>query len=342
MYYVLYDRNLKPIGSSYLLESWSRIRRSYDFDSMSIEGEQIPLSADPFIVVINDKQGKISFSGLASTPESIEKTKKTKITLKDYKTLWNTDILIPNSKLMRRYLFQEIEDFLIVWSMSCDTGLPSVSWDISQIMDIEIEESLTKAQSIFLYDTLSGLLSLYNVYVETELDLYRKTLKFIFKKAGIESVSIRLKDFNIHSVEKSFGDFNRVSIYSKSLSLVQSWGITEDNNIVKISEDTQSLIYPAKVKNFIADSDSAEDINNALYEAVLELSQNRYQENIDIDIQQGKSIIDLGAVDFSYSVNTYIEGERYRTLPVGEIETDSKGKHILRLGYRMQELTQEI
>jgi hypothetical protein len=29
-------------------------------------------------------------------------------------------------------------------------------------------------------------------------------------------------------------------------------------------------------------------------------------------------------------------------LPVGEIETDSKGKYIVRLGHRIQELTQEL
>ena len=341
MYYVLYDRSLKPIGSSYLLESWSRVKRSYDFDSMTIEGEQIPLSADPFLVVVNDRQGRLSFSGLASTPDSNEKTKKTKISLKDYRTLWNTDVML-SGKPKKIYLDQEIDALLSAWKSTCVTGLPSVSWDLSRITSILIKESIEGSQNIFLKDVIFGLLSIYNIYVEPVLDLYRRTLTFVFKPSGKNSVSIRLKDFNISNVEKSFGDTNRVRVYNKSLSLMQYWGLTQDNRVIKISSETEDLLYPAKIKNYIADSDEAEDVNNTVVEAVLELAQNRYQENIDIDIQQGKSIIDLSQVDFSYSVNTYIDGEKYKVLPVGEIETNSKGKHILRLGHRMQELTQEM
>ena len=78
MYFVLYDRHLNSIGETYILEDWSRIQRAVDFDETRISGEQIPYSADPFCVVINDRQGKQVFSGLASTPSTDEKNFKFK------------------------------------------------------------------------------------------------------------------------------------------------------------------------------------------------------------------------------------------------------------------------
>ena len=77
MYFVLYDRHVKSIGETYILESWNRIQRATDFDEMKIVGEEIPQEANPFFVVVNDRQGKQLFSGLASTPSIDDKTKKT-------------------------------------------------------------------------------------------------------------------------------------------------------------------------------------------------------------------------------------------------------------------------
>ena len=66
------------------------------------------------------------------------------------------------------------------------------------------------------------------------------------------------------------------------------------------------------------------------------------KENIDLDAQKFKSIIDLTNADFSYDVEVYADNGYYKSLPIGEIETDSKGKHIVRIGHRVQELTQEL
>ena len=122
--------------------------------------------------------------------------------------------------------------------------------------------------------------------------------------------------------------------------------MTENNKVVKLPT-TENVIYPAKNRNFIAeepkdDLTETQAINDAIYEAVMGLARNRYQENIDLNAQQYKSIIDLTNIDFSYKINVYTNEGKYKVLPVGEIETDSKGKHIVRLGNRIQELTQEL
>ena len=59
MYFVLYDKDLKSIGETKILERWNRVQRATDFDDISITGEQILYSANPFLVVINDRQAVI-------------------------------------------------------------------------------------------------------------------------------------------------------------------------------------------------------------------------------------------------------------------------------------------
>lgn len=350
MYFVLYDRNLKSIGETYILESWSRTLRAVDFDEIKIVGEQIPYSANPFLVVVNDRQGRQMFSGLASTPSIDDKTKKTSLTLKDYLTLFNTEIIIDWDTFTGRTVAQYIEFLLTTWLEQTDVGLTNINWDCSNIKDKNLDTDIynfTGKENVFLYDLISDAINYYNLYTEYFLNIAKKQLTFSFKKANIATLSIRLSDFGINSIEKSFGDYNRVNIYTHEFVKNQEWALTEDNNVVKLPDNQSPLIFPAKYRNFIAEEPNEkltenDAINNAVYDAVMGLVQNRYQENIDLNAQQYKSIIDLTNINFSYIIKVYTNEGEYKDLPVGEIETDSNGKHIIRLGYRIQELTQEL
>ena len=346
MYFVLYDRFLKSIGETYILESWNRTQRATDFDELKIVGAEIPQNANPFLVVINDKQGKQMFSGLASTPAIDDKTKKTSLSLKDYLTLLNSEIIIDWDSFTGLTVASLIDFVFNSWLEQVDVGLSNIICDTSSISNIELDTELYNfegKENVLAYDLISDAINYYDLYNETKLDLRNKTLTFYFKKASLNPLSIRLSDFGVNTIEKSFGDYNRATVYTSSFEKNQEWALTEDNKIVKIPT-TENVIYPAKNRNFIAKKTSEETetqaTNNAVYDAVMGLAENRYQENIDLNVQQYKSIIDLTNVDFSYKINVYTNEGEYKTLPVGEIETDSKGTHIVRLGYRVQELTQ--
>ena len=349
MYFVLYDRFLKSIGETYILESWSRTQRAVDLDSLKIEGAQIPFSADPFLVVVNDRQGKQMFSGLASTPSINDKTKKTSIILKDYCTLWNSEIVINWALFTGSTVGEYLNFILSAWKSQTDLGFSgSVVWSVSDLGFEPLTNSLDPSgtQSINVYSYISGLINYYDLYVSPILDLDKKTLTFTFHKSSINYVSVRLSDFGVNVIEKSFGEYNRAAVYDYQFQKQQEWALTLDNSVVKLPTN-KNLIYPAKYKNFIAEEPSEDlsdsgAINNAVYDAVMGLSNNRYQENIDLDAQQYKSLLDLTYIDFSYRVAVYTDEGYYKDLPVGEIVTDSKGKHIVRLGHRIQELTQEI
>jgi hypothetical protein len=352
MYFVLYDRFLKSIGETYILESWNRTQRATDFDELKIVGAEIPQSANPFLVVINDRQGKQMFSGLASTPAIDDKTKKTSLSLKDYLTLFNSEIIVDwddwNS-FTDTTLAGFINFVFNTWKNQIDVGLENIVCDTSAINDIELDTELYTfkgKENVLAYNLISDVINYYGLYNEAKLDLKNKTLTFYFKKASLNPLEIRLSDFGITAIEKSFGDYNRASVYSYDFVKNQEWALTENNNIVKLPT-SESLVYPAKNRNFIAeepkdDLTETQAINDAVYEAVMGLAGNRYQENIDLNAQQYKSIIDLTNIDFSYKIKVYTNEGEYKTLPVGEIETDNKGKHIVRLGHRIQELTQEL
>lgn len=349
MYFVLYDRFLKSIGETYILESWNRTQRATDFDELKIVGAEIPQNANPFLVVVNDRQGKQMFSGLASTPSIDDKTKKTSLVLKDYLTLLNSEIIIDWNNFTGSTVASFIEYIFNTWKNQVDVGLENITCDTSTIQDKLLDNEVFNfegKENVLAYNLISNAINYYDLYSETKLDLRNKTLTFYFKKANLNSLSIRLSDFGVNSIEKSFGDYNRATVYSSTYEKKQEWALTEDNQIVKIPTD-KNIIYPAKNRNFIAEEPSEDltenqAINDAIYEAVMGLAENRYQENIDLNAQQYKSIIDLTSVDFSYQINVYTNEGEYKVLPVGEIETDSNGTHIIRLGYRVQELTQEL
>ena len=358
MYFVLYDRSLRSIGETYILESWSQIKRAVDFDDLKITGEQIPYSADPFLVVVNDRQGKLKFSGLASTPVIDDKSKKTTISLKDYATLFNTEIVIDWRTFKGSTLSEYLDFILGLWLSQTETGLPLVTWDLSDISGIGLDKEIVlgaSKESTSVHDLVFDAINYYNLYYTAQLNLKEKKLTFSFFSASLRSVSVRLSDFDIDSIEKSFGEYNRATVYDYDYSIHSKWALTKDNRVVRLPSE-KDLVYPAKNRNFVSSyqepsgsSDTTEELQkrsdalyDSLYSAVMELAQNRYQENIDLNVQTYKSIIDLSTVDFSYSIDVYLSDGFYKTLPVGEIETDSKGKHILRLGYRIQELTQEL
>lgn len=345
MHFVLYDRFLNTIGNSYILESWSRTQRAVDFDDLRIIGEQIEVSSNPFLVVLNDKQGNQMFSGLASTPIIDEKTKKTTIVLKDYMTLFNTEIIMDWGSISDVTTVGDyIDRILTRWKAQSDIGIEHIVWDISDVANLPLDKDIPLGEArenVRVKSLIFDALNYYKLYCESEINIYTKTLIYTFKRSFFNKQAIRLNDFGVDTIDKSFGECNRASVFTSSFALQSQWALTEDNSVVKLPSE-KDLVYPGKNKNFIASGESEDDLYDAIYDAVMELSSNRYQENIDINVVPYKSVLDLSTVDFSYSIEVHTSQGYYKELPVGEIETDSSGKHIVRLGYRIQELTQEI
>lgn len=344
MYFVLYDRQLNTIGSTYILESWSRTRRAFDYDDAEIEGEQIPANAEPFFVVVNDKRGHMSFSGLASTPINDDKTLKTKIVLKDYRTLFNSDIVV-NWSLFTGTTLKALFDFVLnIWkTQNGEIGFDNILFDTSALDTLLLDSDIELGQESESFDTyqfLSENMAYYSVWVDISLDVHVKSLTFTFKRVGTEVVPIKLSDFGVTKIEKDFGEYNQATVYTDTLTKHGAWCLTADNQIAKLPNTEIQRLYPVKNRNFIASSAETADLNSAIYEAIMGLAENRYAENFDLDATQYKAGDILYGLDFSTAVQVYTPEGYYKTLPVGSIEQDNKDKYIVGVGYRAQELTQ--
>lgn len=347
MYYVLYNRQFKSIGESLVLENWSRVQRSYDYDEMSIRGEMIPYAEDPFFVVVNDRQGRQIFSGLSSVPTTSEKEQKTNMSLKDYKTLWNTEIVVPWASFISfTYVGEYIEKILSLWLAQTDVGFSGIAWDTTEIAGISLSEGMLTEEDATpsvesVYDLINGACLLTDIWCDPYLDIKHKQLVFKFRKPPINSVSVRLADLGVSELEKSFGDVNRASVYTSDFSLLETWALTENNAVARLPA-IAPLVYPAKHKAFVASDATDQALQDAIYNAITALAESRYQERVTIDVNAHSSVVDLSLVDLSYSVQVYTDKGFYRTLPVGEVQTSSSGEKVIVLGKQYQELTQEI
>jgi hypothetical protein len=348
MHFVLYDESLKAIRNPYKLEKWSRTQRAVDLDSIKIEGAEIDLLDKPFIAVVNDKNGKMLFSGLISTPNISIKTKKTSIILKDYLTLLNSEIIVDQSTFSGTYVSNYISFILDLWKSQADIEF-DIDWTFGSLYLVELSHTRNTedTQNINVCNHILSLLEYYDAYVVYDLDLSKKKLTFKFDVGQDKVLSVKLSDFDIGMIEKSFGECNRATVYDYQYNMKQEWALTADNQVVKLPS-IKPLVHPAKNKNFIAkepnenlNEDSA--INDAAYNAVMTLAKNRYQETIDLDANKGEIIFGREPSNyFSYAIDVYTDTGFYKRFPIGEIVTDSNGKYILRLGFRVQELTQEI
>lgn len=345
MYYVAYDRNLNTIGSTYVLEKWRRTRRAYDYDDMSIEGERIPDNAEPFFIVVNDKTGHINFSGLASTPENDDETNKTKITIKDYRTLFNSDIVVDWSDYAGTTLKSLFDMVLGEWkTQNGEIGFDNIEFNTDGIADVLLDTEIAlgaEKESFSVYEFISENMYYYSVFVETLLDVYAKKLTFTFKKVGTRKVTVKLADFGIGKVAKDFGEYNQATVYTANFEKHGVWILTADNEIAKMEGGKSfNRIYPVKNKNFVASSGESDDLYSAVYDAVMGLATNRYTESFDLDVSSNPAGVYIENIGFDTSVEVYTADGYYKTLPVGEIEQDSDDTHIIRVGYRAQDLTQ--
>ena len=115
-----------------------------------------------------------------------------------------------------------------------------------------------------------------------------------------------------------------------------------DNNIVQSNAAgaINGRIYPVKTKWY-----EKEYLSDAQFDAVYELANSRYVDNIIIDNNLTIDPIDFGVYALYTKVRLYYEGRLYKTLPISEKITslDTDGKNVkIKLGFKKILLTEII
>lgn len=364
MYLAIFDENKKHISNINNV-TYELIQRVYDQDNFSAKGvTDIDINNACFLI-LNDDEGNYEYACFANgiTPnDSLREIKGL-----DFRQLLNTEILLDYTKENSfkaglYYILKDVCDSvfnnpdLTIKKLDVEVIIPD---DAKSIDTFEYFGTLQNQYKIVnAYGFLKAYLKFYEYNLTTWFDLINQKLIFQFVKVN-KKISIDLSDFG-HTLETTSIEinkavatlkFNPISQNNDGIEIIiprpntlatKYYYRTKDNNIVESNEvgNIENRIYPVIQKVF-----EAEYLADSQYDAVYELANARYVDNI---ILENNSLVD--PMDFSklplYTMfNLFYEGKFYKSLPITEINKkyDATGFQTkIKLGFKKIYLTEII
>ena len=372
MFIALYDENKQHITNADNA-TYDLTARVYDLDSFTAEGVCVEDINDAKILVLNDATGNYKYACFADaiTPDANKRTIKGL----DFKTLWDTEILLDytaagsfDSRLSA--IFEKIKNLVFdatdatVGKIPVEVNIPS---DDTDTLDVYGSYQGTY-QLVNAYTFLKCYLKYYEYNIETYYDVTRGVIVFTFVKCS-QSIIVDLSDFlyeltttstatnkavatikynvetpetNADGTTKTDASGNPIYKPRPSTLATRYYYRDADNNIVQSDADGEidGRLYPVKTKWF-----ESEYLADAQFDAVYELANARYVDNIVIDNNKTVDPIDFSAYPLYTKVALYYEGKLYKTLPISEKITtfDASGENVkIKLGFKKILLTEII
>ncbi len=390
MYIAIYDENKNHI-TNVDNATYDLTTRVYDNDSFTAEGVNDVDINDAKIAVLNDDAGNYKYACFADeiTPEY----NKRKIKGLDFKTLWDTEILLDftadgsfDGRLSK--IFERVKAAVFdgadaaIRKIPVDVIIPNDNTDTTATYG-----SLQGTyQFVNAYKFLKCYLKFYEYNVESFYDVAAGKIVFTFVKCN-DRVAINLSDFlyeltttsqttnkavatikyNVETPETDADgniiytnvqktDENGNPVYNddgspvyvpkykprpSALATVYYYR-NKDNNIVQsdASGNIAGRLYPVKTKCY-----ESEYLADAQFNAVNELANARYVDNIVIDNNASLDPLDFSGYRLYTKVDLYYDGKLYKTLPVSEkiITHNGSGESIkIKLGFKKILLTEII
>lgn len=390
MYIALYDENKQHI-TNVDNATYDLTTRVYDNDSFTAEGVNDEDVNDAKIAVLNDDAGNYAYACFSDgvTPEN----NKRKVKGLDFKTLWDTDILLDftadgsfDGRLSK--IFEKVKAAVFDTSDAATRKIP---------VDVIIPTDNTDTtatygslqgtyQFVNAYKFLKCYLKYYEYNIESYYDVAAGKIVFTFVKCN-DLVTINLSDF-LHeltttstatnkavatikyNVETPETDADGNIIYTTTQKTDENGNLVynddgspvyipkykprpstlatvyyyrdKDNNIVQsdASGNVAGRLYPVRAKYF-----ESEYLADAQFNAVNELANARYVDNIVIDNNVTIDPLDLSGYRLYAKVALYYDGKLYKTLPISEKTTtlNGSGKSTkIKLGFKKILLTEII
>lgn len=390
MYIAIYDENKRHI-TNVDNATYDLTTRVYDNDSFTAEGVNDEDVNDAKIVVLNDDAGNYQYACFADevTPEN----NKRKVKGLDFKTLWDTEILLDftadgsfDARLSK--IFEKVKAAVFNGADAATRLIP---------VDVIIPTDNTDTTDT--YGSLQGTYQLVNAYkflkcylkyyeynIESKYNVAAGKIVFTFVKCN-DRVTINLSDF-IHELTTTStatnkavatikykvdtpetdadgnivytttqktdengnpvfnGDGSPVYIpkykHRPSTLATVYYYRTKNNDIVQAdaSGNVAGRLYPVKAKYY-----ESEYLADAQFNAVNELANARYVDNIIIDNNAVIDPLDFSGYRLYTKVALYYDGKLYKTLPISEKITtlNGSGKSTkIKLGFKKILLTEII
>jgi len=361
MYLALYDDNRNHIANITDI-TYDRTTRVYDPDSFTAEGFSDADTNDAKLAILNDDEGNYEYACFsdAITPDQNKRTIKGL----DFITLWDVEVLLDytatgsfDGRLSQ--IFTKIKQLVFdsndvaICKIPVEVIIPTDNTDTTSVYgSMQNQYKIVNA-----YSFLKAYLKYYEYNIESYYNVSTGKIVFTFIKCN-QAVSVNLSDF-IHELTTSSTATNKTVATVKytieydengnptnlprpsTLATVYYYRTT-DNNIVESDDegDISGRIYPVKSKIFEKDY-----LADAQFDAVYELANARFVDNIIIDNSITRDPIDFDIYPLYTKVSLYYEGRLYKILPISEKTTsfDSKGKNVkIKLGFKKILLTEII
>ncbi len=390
MYIAIYDENKTHI-TNVDNATYDSTVRVYDLDSFTAEGVNDVDINDAKIAVLNDDAGNYKYACFADeiTPEN----NKRKIKGLDFKTLWDTEILLdftaPGSfdgRLSK--IFERVKAAVFdgadaaIRKIPVEVVIPTDNTDTT-----ETYGSLQGTyQFVNAYKFLKCYLKYYEYNIESFYNVAAGKIVFTFVKCN-DRVAINLSDFLYeltttsattnkavatikYNVETPETDADGNIIYTATQKTDDAGNLvynddgspayipkykprpstlatiyyyrTKNNDIVQAdaSGNVEGRLYPVKAKYY-----ESEYLADAQFNAVNELANARYVDNIIIDNNVTLDPLDFSGYRLYTKVDLYYDGKLYKTLPISEKITTLNGSGEntkIKLGFKKILLTEII
>jgi len=334
-----YDENFVGLQNNASLsvesKTYKLIKKPVELNELTCTCEAFTENIQPTFVVVKDNNGRYVYGSLAGIPE-LNNNNQTEIHATDLKKILSSDIIIQPTTystvnayltyLFTTYSSQVYQPFNIDFVFKDNVGDIAIS-DLEPSTDKRVVDCLEEMQLYLKY---------YGLFVDSEIDLVNKKVKFIIGKTMLRNINIKLWEYGIKNYGKWVASVNECvgyyvdgnnTWYPTDPAEVVHWIITKDNSIT--DDTTLRDIFPVRKKIIV----SNESLLQAVVESLTELTDSLYNENIELDAITIKP-------DFETNFAVYVRQgeEKYKDLPCGKLEYDDSGLVKFQIGYRYTDI----
>lgn len=324
-----YDKNFNGLQNNASLvvdkDSYSLIKRPVEMNTLTCTCEAFTENIQPTFLIVKDNIGNKIYSSLAGVP-LLNSENKTEVNGTDLKSMLSSDVVLEPKTYT--YVKDYIQYIFNEWKTQVNQNSFNVELVFEDIID-EIGDLIpSNDKAIYnAFDEIQAYLKFYNLYIDGDVDLVNKKVIFTIGKTMVSLMNIKLWEYGIKDYGKFVADVNECQGYynnGTSWTAGYKWIMTSRGAIT--TTESNRDIYPIKRKIFV----SEEDLTDANTQALTELLNNLYNEDITLNASEQ---IPTFETKFAVYVNKG-DTEPYKYLPCGELHYNSAGLIKFQIGYR--------
>lgn len=330
------DKNFKGLQNNASLVvdngSYSLIKRPCEMNELTCTCEAFTEDIQPTFLVVKDNKGRYIYGCLAGIP-TLNNDNKTEINGTDLKSMLSSDVIVNNSDLSNITTVNDYIDYIFgLWNTEVNQGSftceLNYNTNVGTVNLSNLQPVFDKKTIVNAWEEIQAYLKYYDLFLDSEVDLINKKVIFTVGKTRYRNINIKLWEYGIKNYGKWVASVNECQGYyvdesNDTWTAGYKWILTSNNEITTTVSNRD--IYPIKRKVIT----NNESLNEANIDALTELLDNLFNENIEIPTTD---------INPSFETNFAIyvkKGQpKYKDLPCGELRYNEQGIYQVQIGYR--------